>query len=41
MSSGGSGFDWVLLGMGVGLTLAIAGFFVFVLTRKDDRDVDG
>ncbi len=41
MSSGGSGFEWVLLGMGVVLTLAIAGFFAFVLTRKDDKDVDG
>jgi len=23
------------------LTLVMAGFFLFVLTRKDDKDVDG
>ena len=41
MSGGGSGFEWVLLGMGVVLTFVVAGFFLFVLTRKDDKDVDG
>ncbi len=41
MSNGGSGFEWVLLGMGGVLTLVIAGFFLFVLTRKDDNDTDG
>ena len=41
MSSNVGGFEWVLLGMGVILTLGIAGFFLFVLTRKDDKDVDG
>ena len=28
---------FVLLGVGVVLTLVLAGFFIFVLTRKDDR----
>jgi len=32
------GFEWVLLGVGAVLTLVILGFFVFVLTRKDDKD---
>lgn len=41
MSSGGLRFEWILLGMGVVLTLVVAGFFLFVLTRKDDKDVDG
>ncbi len=38
MTGTASGFEWVLLGMGVFLTLCITGFFVFVLTRKDDQD---
>ncbi len=38
MTGTSSGFEWILLGMGVVLTLCIAGFFVFVLTRKDDKD---
>ena len=33
-----SGFEWILLGLGVVLTLAVAGFFLFVLTRKDDQN---
>ena len=33
-----SGFEWVLLAMGGVLTLVLLGFFVFVLTRKDDKD---
>ena len=28
---------WILLGMGVVLTVAMAGFFVYILTRKEDR----
>ncbi len=28
---------FVLLGVGVVMTLLLAGFFIFVLTRKDDR----
>ena len=38
MSGASSGFEWVLLAVGVGLTLGLLGFFVFVLTRKDDKD---
>ena len=38
MSGTSSGFEWILLGMGVVLTLGLAGFFLFVLTRKDDQD---
>jgi len=38
MTGTSSGFEWILLGMGVFLTLCIAGFFVFVLTRKDNQD---
>lgn len=41
MTPGGSGFEWILLGTGVALTLMVAGFFIFVLTRKDDGDRDG
>ncbi len=33
-----SGFEWILLGLGVVLTLGLAGFFLFVLTRKDDQN---
>ena len=28
---------FVLLGVGAVMTLALAGFFIYVLTRKDDR----
>ena len=28
---------FILLGVGVLMTLAVAGFFIFVLTRKNDR----
>ncbi len=38
MSGTSSGFEWILLGMGVVLTLVVAGFFLFVLTRKDDQN---
>ncbi|MHC4127174.1 MAG: hypothetical protein ACYSWT_01515 [Planctomycetota bacterium] len=33
---GAAGFEWVLLGVGLVLTLAVIGVFVFVLTRKDE-----
>ncbi len=38
MSGTSSGFEWVLLAVGAGLTLGLLGFFVFVLTRKDDKE---
>jgi len=38
MTGSSSGFEWVLLAVGGVLTLVVFGFFVFVLTRKDDRD---
>jgi hypothetical protein len=28
---------WILLGLGVLITLALAGFFIFVILRKGDR----
>lgn len=36
--SGGSGFEWMLLALGVVLTLAVIGFFLFVLLGKDERE---
>ncbi len=38
MTGSSSGFEWVLLAVGAVLTLVVLGFFVFVLTRKDDKD---
>ena len=38
MTGTSSGFEFILFGMGIVLTLGLAGFFVFVLTRKDDQD---
>jgi hypothetical protein len=31
-----SGFEWVLLAMGVVLTVIVVGIFIFVLTRGDE-----
>ncbi len=31
-----AGYEWVLLGVALVLTLVVVGVFVFVLTRKDD-----
>ncbi|MHC4081465.1 MAG: hypothetical protein ACYS15_04250 [Planctomycetota bacterium] len=38
MSEGGgaAGYEWVLLAVGLVLTLVVVGAFVFVLTRKDE-----
>ena len=33
---GAAGFEWVLLAVGLVLTLIVIGVFVFVLTRKDE-----
>lgn len=33
---GGPAIEWILLAVGGVLTLALVGFFVFVLTRKDE-----
>jgi hypothetical protein len=38
MTGSSSGFEWILLAVGGVLTLVLLGFFVFVLTRKDDKD---
>lgn len=34
--SGAAGFEWVLLGVGLALTLVVVGIFVFILTRRDE-----
>ena len=31
-----AGYEWVLLAVGLVLTLVVVGVFVFVLTRKDE-----
>ena len=33
---GAAGFEWVLLAVGLVLTLIVIGVFAFVLTRKDE-----
>jgi hypothetical protein len=33
--SGMAGFEWVLLGVGLALTLIVIGVFVFALTRRN------
>ena len=33
----GAGFEWVLLGVGAVMTLALVIFFVVVLRSKDDK----
>ncbi|MHC5006668.1 MAG: hypothetical protein ACYTGF_04820 [Planctomycetota bacterium] len=38
MNEGGAaaGYEWVLLAVGLVLTLVVVGAFVYVLTRKDE-----
>ncbi len=38
---GSAGFEWILLVMGGVLTLALLGFFAFILTRKEPPGRDG
>ena len=38
MDGPGFGFEWVLLAAGGVLTLGLVGVFIFVLTRKEDRE---
>jgi hypothetical protein len=33
---GAAGFEWVLLGVGLVLTLIVVGVFVYALTRRDE-----
>ncbi len=33
---GAAGFEWVLLGVALVLTLIVIGVFVFALTRRDE-----
>jgi hypothetical protein len=37
VSGGGTaGYEWVLLAVGLVLTLVVVGAFIYVLTRKDE-----